>query len=745
MKNIIAIFTLLLSSTTLLAQAPDLMSYQAVVRDGGGVLITNTTVGVQISILETTAVGTAVYVETHTPMTNDNGLFSIEIGNGTPVSGAFSGIDWVNDLHFLKSEVDPAGGTSYTISGTNQLLSVPYALNAATVVKGNSLDEAYNEETTINPTTRVIEVDDGPIEIQAIGYVGLNIEGSNIASALTVNSDSTEDAVVISQSGAGRGLEIDHDGTGSGIRVVVSDPANNANAIFLRNQGLGYGLQVTNENAANDRNALYLVNSGTGKAVSIRQLNAASPQSAFQMTNDGLGRAMRLTSTNPANAANVFDARGFGTGTIGSFVNDGTGIGVRIRMNNGLGAANGMRIDQDGTGDAVFLNNLGFGKGLLAFNGNPDNPEAALVGSTSGMGSAGVFNTDDNNGNGEPTLLGMNNASGPVARLITTDEIAGKVNTAPTLDVLTNGLGAGISVNVMNPLMGPDANLEPGLRVTHEGMGKGGLFETTNPLNTSPTVEILNTGEGSALNIDMFGNPGGPIATALVVEQGNSSPAAGSGYAASFALSDVTTAADTGVLITSDGDFVGHSALRVIATSILSNAADFEGKVEIGDDLEVDGTTFSTFLDIADTAFIDTAVITDLTVTGSITAPAKSFKIDHPLDPENQFLIHNSIESNERINIYSGNVITDAEGYATVMLPEYMSALNSDFKYQLTIVDKSFARAVIWEPMNAETNSFVIRTDSPEITVSWQLTGTRKDQWALDNPMEVEVLKSNDN
>ena len=74
-----------------------------------------------------------------------------------------------------------------------------------------------------------------------------------------------------------------------------------------------------------------------------------------------------------------------------------------------------------------------------------------------------------------------------------------------------------------------------------------------------------------------------------------------------------------------------------------------------------------------------------------------------------------------------------------------MSALNSDFKYQLTIVDKSFARAVIWEPMNAETNSFVIRTDSPEITVSWQLTGTRKDQWALDNPMEVEVLKSNDN
>jgi len=131
-------------------------------------------------------------------------------------------------------------------------------------------------------------------------------------------------------------------------------------------------------------------------------------------------------------------------------------------------------------------------------------------------------------------------------------------------------------------------------------------------------------------------------------------------------------------------------------------------------------------------------------VGGSFSAMAKAFKIDHPLDPANKYLIHNSIESNERINIYSGNITTNEEGYATVELPEYMNALNRDFKYQLTIVDKSFAQAIIWEEMNTETNSFVIKTNTPDITVSWQITGTRQDTWALENPMQVEVDKNSE-
>ena len=744
MKNLTLIFALLFSLNCLWAQAPDKMSYQAVVRDGGGTLITNTTVGVQISILETTVGGTAVYVETHAPSTNDNGLFSIEVGGGTPVTGTFDSIDWANDVHFLKSEIDPAGGSSYTITGTSQLLSVPYALNAQTVVRGNTLDEAYDDDPVLGPNARVIEADDGPVEIQALGDVALVVVGDPSSNAARIESNALEDALKITQSGTGRGLQIDQDGMGTGMRVVVSEPTNAAKALFLRNFGLGFGLQITNENILNDKNVLFLQNEGIGKAVSIQQLNTTATQSAMQITNDGLGRGIRLTNTNPSNPSNVLSVTGGGTGNLALFTNNGPGPGVRIRMTDPSGTNTGLRLDHNGTADALFVLNDGLGKGVLSFQADPGNGEAALVGSTAGLGSAGILNTDDNNSNSDPTLLGMNMGAGTVARLITIDEVAGKVNMDPTLDVVTNGKGAGISVNVMNPVMGPDANTEPGLRVTHEGMGKSGFFETTNTSNTMPTVEILNTGEGTALNIDMFGNPGGPIATALVVEQGNSSPGAGSGYIASFSQSDAGTLADTGVLISTVSVSPGNSALRVISSSGVGLAATFEGDVEMGDDLLVDGAVSSTDLDVADTATIDTAFIDDLTVISSISAPAKAFKIDHPLDPENMYLIHNSIESNKRINIYSGNITTDTEGYATVVLPEYMSALNTDFKYQLTIIDKSFARAVIWEPMDTATNTFVIRTDTPNIQVSWQLTGTRQDKWAQDNPLDVEVPKNND-
>ena len=114
------------------AQSPEKMSYQAVIRNSSDNLVTNQSVGMQVSILQGSASGTAVYVETQASTTNANGLVSIEIGNGTVQSGDFATIDWVNGPYFIKTETDPAGGTSYNITGTSQLLSVPYALHAKT-------------------------------------------------------------------------------------------------------------------------------------------------------------------------------------------------------------------------------------------------------------------------------------------------------------------------------------------------------------------------------------------------------------------------------------------------------------------------------------------------------------------------------------------------------------------------------------------------------------------------------------
>jgi hypothetical protein len=132
MKRIFTIAAALFMTASAWAQSPEKMSYQAVVRDASNNLITTQGVGIQISILQGSASGTAVYVERQSPTTNANGLVSLEIGTGTLVSGDFTAIDWANGAYFIKTETDPKGGTTYTITGTSQLMSVPYAFHAKT-------------------------------------------------------------------------------------------------------------------------------------------------------------------------------------------------------------------------------------------------------------------------------------------------------------------------------------------------------------------------------------------------------------------------------------------------------------------------------------------------------------------------------------------------------------------------------------------------------------------------------------
>jgi hypothetical protein len=132
MKNLFTLTMVILMTFGAFAQVPQKMSYQCVVRNASGVLVTNQAIGMRIGILQGSATGAAVYVETHTQTTNANGLVTIEIGGGTPVTGTFSGIDWSTGTYFIKTETDPTGGTNYTITITSQLLSVPYALYSKT-------------------------------------------------------------------------------------------------------------------------------------------------------------------------------------------------------------------------------------------------------------------------------------------------------------------------------------------------------------------------------------------------------------------------------------------------------------------------------------------------------------------------------------------------------------------------------------------------------------------------------------
>ncbi len=142
MKRIFTTLAQLLIITLVIAQSPEKMSYQAVVRDASNNLVTNSGIGMRISILIGSSTGMSVYTETQTTTTNANGLVSIEIGTGT-TGDDFSAINWGAYIYFIKTETDPTGGSNYTITGTTQLLSVPYALHAKTAA--NTFSGNYSD------------------------------------------------------------------------------------------------------------------------------------------------------------------------------------------------------------------------------------------------------------------------------------------------------------------------------------------------------------------------------------------------------------------------------------------------------------------------------------------------------------------------------------------------------------------------------------------------------------------------
>ncbi len=125
-------------------------------------------------------------------------------------------------------------------------------------------------------------------------------------------------------------------------------------------------------------------------------------------------------------------------------------------------------------------------------------------------------------------------------------------------------------------------------------------------------------------------------------------------------------------------------------------------------------------------------------IVGTLTASVKNFKIDHPLNPDEKDLVFASIEAPEMLNMFRGNVTTDKDGYAKVVLPDYFTVSNTNLSYHLTCIGV-FAQAMVSQ--KAKDNTFIIQTDQPYVEVSWQVLAQRDDEWARLNPLIVEQEK----
>jgi hypothetical protein len=284
-------------------------------------------------------------------------------------------------------------------------------------------------------------------------------------------------------------------------------------------------------------------------------------------------------------------------------------------------------------------------------------------------------------------------------------EDASNTTSAPTADILSvHAKGSSMwAVNGYN----------------HGSSGGAGYFETDNTSNVKPTLEaesysnssggdaILAThyGSGYALRAQAANAPTTVFFTNNYSSNATTLWARYSGSGTSNNIAIYGEADDQGSGNGTGGKFEGgYIGIRGVGSYSSSYAAYFDGKVYVN---------------------------------GSLSKASGTFQIDHPMDPANKYLYHSFVESPDMMNIYNGNISTDANGVAIVELPEYFSALNKDFKYNLTVIGQ-FSQAIISKEI--EGNQFEIKTDKPNVKVSWQITGVRKDPYANANRV-VDVVE----
>jgi hypothetical protein len=576
------------------AQAPSKFSYQAVVRDASGVLIENSPVGIQITITESSVTGTAVYIERHTVSSNKNGLISIEIGSGALQSGNFSTIDWGNNNYFLKSEMDPSGGTTYTVELSNQLLSVPYALYANSSGPQTENDPEFNASPASSITTSDItdwgddlvdDADSDPAnEIQDLSLSGNNLTITNNASATTIDLSSYLD------------------NTDTSVLTETQVDAYVANNGYLTSETDG---DTTNEiqTLTQVGDSLFLSNSGG--AVSISD----SDTSVWESHTDGDIYTLNQVS-------------------LGRQTNFNVRMLLEDTLNNTKRWGSYTRVY---SGDTTATNVL---SGQLAVIYDK---------------AAGV----------KRGLDGEAYGAGPINH-----GVYGRASGATSENIGVFGYGGG------------SAGLTLGMDAEGSGIGNwnlGARGRATGTGNNNIGVEGQATGLGN-------GSTGG-------------SNIGLKGYATSHP----------------DGNYSVYAVNP--GTGINNFAGYFDGNVTVTGNLDV---------------------------TGSIAKGSGTFKIDHPLDPENKYLVHSFVESPKMINIYNGKITTDSAGFAVVKLPEYVQAANKDFLYQLTVVG-TFAQAIIKEEIG--DNQFLIQTNEPKVKVCWEVTGVRADKYAEENRVVPELEK----
>ncbi|MDR3024232.1 collagen-like protein [Chryseobacterium sp.] len=545
MKKILLLFWILTGFFMGLSQAPEKMSYQAVMRNGSGQLLVNQGIAVKVSILQGSPAGAAVYSERLTGNTNANGLISLEIGTGTVLTGTFATIDWPAGSYYLKTETDPAGGTSYTIVGTSQLLSVPYAMYAKSAGGGGGSFTIPYTNTVNNASTLFSLTNDGDgtslegnnntttSNIAAVRGIVTNTAPGGFSSAVRGINNGTGGlgvGVYGSQAGSGWGVY----GTTPNGLGVYGNATGNGYGVYA-NSNTGTGLNATSNNGipaniaifnnANNNVALSASSVGNGTVVNV----TTSGNGAGVRSSTGAGFGVHGSTSSQSSAGIVGDNTGAGEAIVGRTTSDIAGAVVGRNDGGGYGVRGFVATNTSGTGIGVYgqvgLNNSTGRAGRfenynqtnttgntfeVATNGNgniPDNTQgnaaSFIVDNTNSVGAAvrGEVNTIFGNF-GAAGIFGISSGTGGRAGLFYASNPAGN---GASLIALTDGNGNAITANAGKDGNGVETNIDGAGNALYAWVpsfatGRAGRFEIFNENNTSDVITSTTVGNGIAGN-----------------------------------------------------------------------------------------------------------------------------------------------------------------------------------------------------------------------------------------------------
>jgi hypothetical protein len=428
-------------------------------------------------------------------------------------------------------------------------------------------------------------------------------------------------------------------------------------------------------------------------------VKSGATASGASTTASALGNPAAPPATVTGSGTTNFIPKWTGASTVGNSVifQSGSGSTAKVGINN---SAPTLTLDVKGEGKFVGSTSTNVLLGSQTGNGAAGNGVVGLTSSTGGFGVYGFAN------NTTGTAIGVNGvSSGTSGTGVYGTGANGVVGLSTICCVGAGGKFTGFSAPNNSSLVG-----ETGI------FAYGGHGDTQDVGSAGGDGIVSYGGSGKA----QFSGKGGYGIRAF---GGDGYGDVGDGVGGSF------TGAN-GAFQDGDGvDAFGGSGVGVFAVGGIGNSSN--GSTE-GDGIDAYPG------DPSDSGSYAGYFVGNVWVTGAITAGTKDFKIDHPQDPENKYLVHASVESSEMMNIYTGNVTTDGTGSATVRLPKWFESLNGDFRYQLTAIGQ-FAQAIVANEINQ--NQFSIRTDKPNVKVSWQVTAVRHDAYAKAHPMVVEEAK----